>query len=130
MGTWIELIHLVVPTYTDKPDMITRMCEWVVKNLGEDQPLHFSRFHPQHKLSHLPPTPVDFLLEARSIARASGLRYAYIGNVRGLADAETTFCPNCKKAIIERDVFRVTRMDLDAGKCKFCNTKIAGVWTA
>jgi pyruvate formate lyase activating enzyme len=73
---------------------------------------------------------VDFLLEARSIARASGLRYAYIGNVRGLADAETTFCPNCKKAIIERDVFRVTRMDLDAGKCKFCNTKIAGVWTA
>ena len=130
MGTWFELIHLVVPTYTDKPDMITRMCEWIVRNLGEDQPLHFSRFHPQHKLANLPPTPVDILLEARSIARTAGLRYVYIGNVPGLADAETTYCPQCGKAVIERDLFSVTRMDLEAGKCKFCQTPIAGVWTA
>jgi len=27
-------------------------------------------------------------------------------------------------------VFSVTRFDLAAGKCRFCGTPIAGVWTA
>ncbi len=130
IGTWIELINLVVPTYTDKPEMIARMCDWVARNLGVDQPLHFSRFHPQHRLAHLPPTPVEVLEEARSVARAAGLRYVYIGNVPGLADAGTTCCPGCGKPVIERDVFRVTRMDLAGGRCRFCNAAVAGVWAA
>jgi pyruvate formate lyase activating enzyme len=104
------------------------MCDWLVNNIGPDHPLHFSRFHPAHKLEHLPPTPVDTLVEARDIARRAGLRYAYVGNVRDLPDAETTFCPNCHRAIVERDIFAVTRLDIADGKCKFCQTRIAGVW--
>jgi pyruvate formate lyase activating enzyme len=130
LGVWFEVINLVVPTYTDDLEMIRRMCGWLVENLGPDQVLHFSRFHPQHKLSHLPPTPVDTLLKARALALAAGLHYVYVGNVRGLPDVETTFCPNCKKAVIERDIFAVTACHLEAGKCKFCQTKIAGVWSA
>ncbi len=68
-GVWTEVIHLVVPTYTDKPELIRPMCDWLAENLGPDCPLHFSRFHPAHKLTNLPPTPVDVLLEARDIAR-------------------------------------------------------------
>ena len=117
-----------MPTYTDDLDMIRRMCGWIAKELGPDQPLHFSRFQPQHKLTHLTPTPVETLMKARDSARAEGLRYVYIGNVPGLEGAETTYCPNCKKAVIERDIFAVTRMDLTDGKCRFCGTKIAGVW--
>jgi pyruvate formate lyase activating enzyme len=130
IGIWFELINLVVPTYTDKPEMIAKMCDWIVKHLGPDQPVHFSRFHPQHKLAHLPPTPVDILLQAQSIARSAGLHYAYVGNVPGLPDAGTTFCPNCKRAVIARDIYQITGFNLDAGKCGFCKTKIAGVWTA
>jgi pyruvate formate lyase activating enzyme len=130
LGIWFEIINLVVPTYTDKPEAIKRMCGWLAENLGPDQPLHFSRFHPQHKLTHLPATPVDILLQARALARAAGLRYVYIGNVREVPDAETTFCPQCKKAIIERDIFAVTSVQLQAGKCGYCQTKIPGVWIA
>lgn len=130
MGVWFEVINLVVPTYTDDLDMIRRMCGWLVENLGPDQVLHFSRFQPQHKLGHLSPTPVDTLLKARAIALAAGLRYVYVGNVRGVPGVETTFCPNCKKAVIERDIFSVTALRLEAGKCKHCQTKIAGVWSA
>ena len=104
------------------------MCDWIVGNLGADTPLHFSRFHPQHKLTHLPPTPVDTLLKAREAARAAGLRFVYIGNVAGLEGAETTFCPECKKAVIERDIYAVTAFHLDAGRCRFCQARIAGVW--
>jgi len=105
LGLWFEIINLVVPTYTDNPDTIRRMCGWIVKELGPDRPLHFSRFQPQHKLAHLTPTPVETLVKARDAARAEGLRYVYIGNVPGLEGAGTTWCPNCKKAVVERDIF-------------------------
>jgi pyruvate formate lyase activating enzyme len=129
LGIWFEVINLVVPTYTDDLEMIKRMCGWLVQNLGPDRPLHFSRFNPEHKLDHLPPTPVEILIQARDLARAAGLRYVYLGNVRGVADAQTTFCPNCRRAIIERDVFSVTRSELANGKCRYCGAPIAGVWS-
>jgi len=129
-GVWFEVTNLVVPTYTDKPDMIRQMCDWLVENLGADCPLHFSRFHPAHKLKHLPSTPVEVLTEARSIARESGLHYVYIGNVRGVADAETTRCPNCKKTVVERDMYALETMNIEDGKCSSCGTAIAGVWSA
>ena len=127
-GVWFEVTNLVVPTYTDKPDMIRRMCDWLLKNLGPDYPLHFSRFHPQHKLAHLPPTPIETLTRARDIARSAGLHHVYIGNVRGVQDAETTFCPNCQNTVIERIAYFVRAMNVKGGKCKNCGTKIAGVW--
>jgi pyruvate formate lyase activating enzyme len=130
LGVWFEVINLIVPTYTDNLEMIKRMCTWLVENLGPDRPLHFSRFSPAHKLDHLSPTPVDILVRARAAARAAGLRYVYIGNVREVEDAGTTFCPGCKRAVIERDVFSVTAFHLTAGKCRFCGTPIAGVWAA
>jgi pyruvate formate lyase activating enzyme len=128
LGVWVEVINLVVPTYTDNLDMIRRMCGWLVKEMGPDQPLHFSRFHPQHKLAYLTPTPVETLVRAREAARGEGLHYVYIGNVPGLEGAETTWCPNCKKAVVERDIFAVTSLNLNAGKCRFCGKAIAGVW--
>jgi pyruvate formate lyase activating enzyme len=127
-GVWFEIINLVVPTYTDNLDTIRRMCGWLAKAVGPDRPLHFSRFHPEHKLAFLPSTPVDTLLKARNIARAEGLHFVYIGNVPSLPDAETTFCPNCKKAVIKRDLFAVTQLDVVAGKCRFCANRIPGVW--
>jgi len=129
-GVWFEIINLVVPTYTDDLPTIRRMCDWIAAELGPDTPLHFSRFHPQHKLTHLWPTPVETLLQAREAARAAGLRYVYLGNVREPADAGTTFCPGCRRPVIERDIFAVTSMHLADGKCRYCQTAIAGVWAA
>jgi len=128
LGVWVEIVNLIVPTYTDNLDTIRRMCGWIAKELGPDVPLHFSRFHPQYKLKHLPPTPVETLLKAREIARAEGLHYVYIGNVPGLEDAGTTLCPSCKRAVAKRDIFAVTQLDIAEGKCRFCGQKIAGVW--
>ena len=129
LGVWFEVTNLVVPTYTDDMDMIRRMCGWLIENIGPDYPLHFSRFHPAHKLTHLPPTPVNVLIEARSIARQAGLRYVYIGNVRGVQDAETTFCPGCKKPVVERQIFSIEAVRIKNGKCASCGAAIAGVWS-
>ncbi|HOX56320.1 MAG TPA: AmmeMemoRadiSam system radical SAM enzyme [Candidatus Paceibacterota bacterium] len=128
LGVWFEIINLVVPTYTDDLGLIRRMCGWIAKELGPDQPLHFSRFHPQHKLTYLAPTPVETLVRARDAGRSEGLRYVYIGNVPGLEGAETTWCPNCKKAVVERNIYAVTAVNLADGNCRSCGTRIAGVW--
>lgn len=129
-GVWFEVINLVIPTWTDDLDMIRRMCGWLVKNLGPDQVLHFSRFHPAYRLQNLPPTPAATLQKAREAARAEGLRYVYLGNAPEIPDAGTTWCPGCGKAVVVRSLFSVRTLDVAAGKCRFCATPIAGVWKA
>lgn len=126
-GVWMEIINLVIPTYTDDMEMIKKMCGWILDNLGPDYPLHFSRFHPQYKLVHLPPTPVEVLQEAESVALKEGLHYVYIGNVPGMGDK--TICPGCKRTVIKRRGFTLLENHLSDGKCKFCGTLISGRWS-
>jgi pyruvate formate lyase activating enzyme len=126
-GVWLEITNLVVPSWTDDLDMIKRMCGWLAENGFTETPLHFSRFMPMYKLAHLPPTPVNILQKAREVALNEGLKYVYIGNVPGLGH-ETTYCPGCKKAVVERRGFSVLQNNITDGKCKFCRYPIAGVW--
>ncbi len=127
-GVWLEVTNLIVPTHTDSPEMIAEMCRWIVGELGPDVPIHFSRFHPQHKLTHLPPTPREVLVEARRIAREVGLRYVYVGNLRGVDGGETTYCPSCRRPVIERYGYALREMHLEDGRCDACGAAVAGVW--
>ncbi len=82
-GVWFEMTTLVVPTYIDDPEMIKRMCEWILKDLGPDYPLHFIRFHPDYKLTRLPPTPVATLEAFREIAVKEGTPLCLCGECAG-----------------------------------------------
>jgi len=126
-GVWLEIINLVVPSWTDNLDMIKRMCNWLVENKLANSPLHFDRFHPDYKLTQLPATPIGVLTQARDIALAAGIKYVYIGNVPGL-DAQNTFCPKCHEVVIERKGFTIVQNNLVKGACKKCGEKIPGVW--
>jgi len=126
-GVWLEITSLIVPTWNDKTDMIKKMCDWLVKNGFEDNPLHFSRFFPQYKLTQLPPTPVQTLETAKDIALKAGIKYVYVGNVSGKSGTDT-ICPKCKKTVIARMGYKVTENNIVGGKCKFCSEKIAGVF--
>ncbi|MFH1731302.1 MAG: radical SAM protein, partial [Planctomycetota bacterium] len=62
-------------------------------------------------------------------ARAEGLQYVYIGNVRPAGHrAEQTYCPKCGKVVIERRAYLVRQINLKDGKCAFCGREIPGVW--
>lgn len=126
-GVWIEITNLVVPSWTDNLDMIKKMCDWLAENGFESYPLHFSRFHPDYKLTNLPPTPVDTLYKAHDIAKNAGLKFVYIGNVPG-NEAQNTACPSCKKNVIERSGYRINKNNISNGKCIHCESEIAGVW--
>jgi pyruvate formate lyase activating enzyme len=121
---WLEIVNLIVPTLNDDPEMINQMCRWIRENLGQDTPLHFTRFFPNYKLTHLSPTPISTLESAYAIAKQNDLRYVYIGNARN-----STFCPSCNRKIIYRTHLHVFEMAVVDGRCKFCNFVIPGKWT-
>jgi len=123
----LEITNLVIPTKNDEISVIKEMCLWIKRELGADTPIHFSRFHPMYKLKTLPLTPVSTLEKARAVAYSAGLEYVYIGNVPG-HEGENTFCPKCKKRIIQRTGYMVGEINLKAGKCKYCGKPIPGIW--
>jgi pyruvate formate lyase activating enzyme len=124
----LEITNLVIPTQNDDLSRLKEMCLWIEKELGADTPVHFSRFYPLYKLRSLPPTPVSTLEKARSTALSSGLEYVYIGNIPG-HEGEHTFCPKCKKVLIQRIGYMVGENHLKGGKCQYCGKPIPGIWT-
>jgi len=125
---WYELVYLVVPTLNDDPEDIKRMSKWMVKELGRDVPIHFTRFHPMYLLKNLPPTPVSSLEKAREIAMEEGMNFVYVGNVPG-NPGEHTYCPACKQVVIERVGYRIIQMNLKDGACGLCGQPVPGVWS-
>jgi pyruvate formate lyase activating enzyme len=103
------------------------MCLWLKKELGADTPVHFSRFYPLYKLRRLPPTPISMLEKAREVALSSGLEYVYIGKVPGHV-GWNTFCPKCKKMVIQRTGYMIREMHMKEGKCEYCGKSIPGIW--
>ena len=127
MGVHIEPTNLVIPTLNDSDDDFHKLAKWIVENLGRDTPLHFSRFFPNYQMKNLPPTPAETLDRANEIAHSEGLYYVYVGNI-SLPNAENTYCPSCKRLLIERHGYTVLQNVIQVGKCPACNAAIQGIW--
>jgi len=127
-GTWFEIVVLIIPTKNDSPQEIKEMCSWIVDNLSEHVPIHFTRFHPVYKIKNIPATPVSTLRKAHEIAKEAGLEFPYIGNVPG-DERECTFCPHCGKKIISRIGFYVKDFMLENSACQHCKRQVPGIWS-
>ena len=124
LGMHVEVINLVIPKLNDSPDEIRKLSKWVHDNLGEDTPLHFTRFQPHYKMQDLPQTPVATLEAAYRIAREEGMRFVYLGNVFG-HEYESTFCPKCGELLIKRGYFEVGKYNITPeNKCLNCGEPI------
>ena len=77
----LEVTTLLIPGQNDSPAEIDAMTKWAVSNLGTDVPWHFSAYRPTAKWSEAPPTPLESLLQAKSIAEHNGLHHVHLGNV-------------------------------------------------
>ena len=127
LGRWTEIVYLVIPTLNDSDAEFTGLARWVKAELGVDVPVHFTRFHPEYLLKNLPPTPLATLERAKAIADGEGLHFVYLGNVPG-HPAESTYCPKCRKPVVERAGFALIHNYLKQGRCPGCQTPIAGKW--
>ncbi|HET9645312.1 MAG TPA: AmmeMemoRadiSam system radical SAM enzyme [Burkholderiaceae bacterium] len=123
---WFEITTLLIPGHNDADDEIDAMTRWIAAHLGLDVPLHFTTFHPDYKMTEVPPTPPSTLRRARRIALANGLHHVYTGNVHD-TEGGTTFCPGCRAALIVRDWYEVERCDVGpSGACPHCGARVTG----
>ena len=123
---WLEIVNLLIPGENDSEEEIRKMVRWIKENLGDDVPLHFSRFYPMYKLKNLPPTPVETIIKARKIALEEGLKYVYTGNISYL-EGEATYCPESGEVAIQRQGYFIVSNNLKEGFCP-SGEKIPGVW--
>lgn len=126
-GVWVEITNLIIPGENDDPDQIRAMCRWIADSLGAETPVHFSRFHPNYKMTDRPATPTQTLQTAHRIAKEEGLKYVYLGNVRGIPE-EDTYCPSCGEKVIDRFGYTIVIYNIKDGLCGFCGEPIDGVF--
>jgi pyruvate formate lyase activating enzyme len=123
---WLEVTSLLIPQHNDSAAEIERLCVWFVENMGPETPLHFTAFHPDFKLTSVPPTPASTLVRARNQALAIGLKHVYTGNVHDVS-GQSTYCAACRERLIARDGYTLFDYDLThSGACRFCGHRLAG----
>lgn len=122
---WLELTTMLIEGENDSEQEIKAQCRWILDNLGDTVPLHFSAFFPSYKFSNKKATDFSTLKRAYDIAVEAGLKYVYTGNLSSI-DTSSTYCKNCGKAVLVRNGYELLQYNLDSGNCVFCGTKCDG----
>jgi len=127
LGIHIEITTLLIDGLNSKNEIIQELVNRIIEELGDSTPFHISRFYPQYKSNEhgiFKPTSLRLLYNAFEIARNSGLKFVYIGNISNKKYSHTT-CPNCSKIVIERSTFSVENLYVDKkGDCNYCGYHI------
>lgn len=129
MGFWVEVVTLVIPGFNDSTDELKEAAQFI-RSVSSDIPWHVTAFHKDYKMTDPDNTDSKTLIRAAEIGYEMGLNYVYAGNMPGrVEDYEHTFCPYCKKKLIDRIGYVIRDYQITPeGRCPRCNTKIAGVW--
>ncbi len=119
-----EISNLVVTGLTNNDDNYDKMINFILTDLSNETPIHFTRFHPDYKYMSAPKTPEEDVIRARNRALEHGLKYAYIGNSFS-GEAINTYCPVCRELLIERyGLHTYIKDSLNHDICKKCGYKI------
>jgi pyruvate formate lyase activating enzyme len=120
----LEITNLIIPGLNDIADEFERMVCWIASELGNNIPLHLSRFFPHHKLN-LPLTSIAKLETLYDLAKRH-LHHVYLGNVTD-ERRSSTYCFHCNKKLISRNHYSISLQNLDKNGCCskcHCNTGI------
>ena len=131
MGVWLELVTLLIPGFNDSDDELKHLTEFVA-SVSPDIPWHVTAFHKDYKMSDPDDTTPDDLLRALAIAKNSGLRYAYAGNLPGsVAGHENTYCASCGELLVQRYSYLIQDYRLTSdGHCPCCKASVPGRWSS
>ena len=114
-----------MPGENDSEEELSGIAEFIA-SVDKNMPWHISRFHPDYQFTDHQATPEATLKKAQEIGKAAGLTYIYVGNVSGWGN--DTYCHNCQKLLIRREIFSVLEHNIKEGKCLYCHTVIPGIF--
>jgi pyruvate formate lyase activating enzyme len=121
---WTEITTLLIPDLNDSESEVVAIAEFIA-SVDKEMPWHISRFYPRYKMNSINQTPIKSIEIAVDAGINAGLNYVYEGNV---ANEISTRCPGCRRSIIIRDGYDILRCDINNGSCRYCRTKISGIW--
>jgi pyruvate formate lyase activating enzyme len=123
LGLHVEIVNLVVTDVNDDEASLHQLIQRHVKEVGVEAPLHFTRYHPDHKFNKAT-TKIAALELAYRIARSEGVLFPYLGNV-SRHPYENTYCPQCRNVLIRRAGWLVSEYNLtEDGRCGSCHSLI------
>jgi pyruvate formate lyase activating enzyme len=129
MGTWLELVTLLVPGFNDSEEELRRLTGFVAE-VSRDIPWHVTAFHEDYHMTGTGRTTAAMLQRAARLGVEAGLRFVYAGNLPGaVGGLEDTRCPSCSDTLVRRRSFSVleNRLGRD-GRCPRCSSAIPGRW--
>lgn len=117
----VELTTMLIEGENDSSEEIQKECEWILENLGDGVPVHFSAFFPHYKFNGRKPTDFETLIKAYEIAKSLKIKYVYTGNLSNI-QTSTIYCKTCGNPIIVRNGYQIFEYHITDGKCKYCST--------
>jgi len=126
-GKHLEITTLIIPGKNDSVGEMEAESKWISEELGDEIPLHLSRYFPMYK-SNDPATPQETLNTLSDIARRY-LKYVYIGNTAGDTGQDTA-CSKCGTIVTKRSGYDTRLINLDGrGKCDACGNPVYRYFT-
>ena len=119
---WLELSAVLLPGACGSKDVAAR-CEWILKELGPEVPVHLLPFRPSFEMSSLPATSPSEAWRVRQVALGAGLRHVYVEGDQNTSD---TRCGHCSEILVSRDAGAPVRVNLRGDKCPRCASVLAG----
>jgi pyruvate formate lyase activating enzyme len=121
-GKHLEVTTLIIPGRNDSDHEMEVESEWISEELGNETPLHLSRYYPMYKRDD-PATPQATLTRLFEAA-SKHLKYVYLGNTTSHT-GQNTICSKCGTVVTERSGYDTRLMNLDSeGGCNSCGNLI------
>lgn len=77
LGIHVEIVYLVVTGATDDENTIEDVIKTHIKELGQETPIHFTRYYPAYMYNE-PPTPIEKLEWAYKKSKEFGVLFPYV----------------------------------------------------
>jgi pyruvate formate lyase activating enzyme len=121
-GKHLEVTTLIITGRNDSELEMEMESKWISEELGEEIPLHLSRYFPMFRRDD-PATPQSTLTRLYETA-SRNLKYVYLGNTYNDTGQET-HCSKCGYVVTKRSGYNTRLMDLDSnGSCSKCGNKV------
>jgi len=121
-GKHLEITTLIIPGRNDSEQEMDMESKWISSELGNETPLHLSRYFPMYKREDpvTPETSLKRLYEAAS----KHLKYVYVGNTSATIGQDTA-CGKCGKIVTRRSGYNIRLLNLDnKGRCTGCGNTV------
>jgi pyruvate formate lyase activating enzyme len=126
-GKHLEVTTLVIPGRNDSEQEIEVEAKWIAEELGNETPLHLSRYFPMYKRDD-PATPQATLNSLFDVA-SKYLKNVYMGNTSSITGQDTA-CNKCGAIVTKRSGYNTRLINLDSeGKCSECGNQVYRYFT-